>query len=95
MDATISIDLSQIRNELKLSQENIERTVELLDEGNTVPFITRYRKDQTGGLDEEQVRAIYGDDRRREANEAAYQAMRRRYEIVIDWPAETIKGSDE
>ena len=58
MDATISIDLSQIRNELKLSQENIERTVELLDEGNTVPFITRYRKDQTGGLDEEQVRAI-------------------------------------
>src|SRR5439155_15759224 len=28
------------------------------DEGNTVPFITRYRKDQTGGLDEEQVREI-------------------------------------
>jgi peptidyl-prolyl cis-trans isomerase C len=44
---------------------------------------------------EEQVRAIYGDDRRREANEAAYQAMRSRYEIVIDWPAESIKGSDE
>lgn len=30
----------------------------LLDAGNTVPFITRYRKDQTGGLDEEQIRAI-------------------------------------
>ncbi len=32
--------------------------VELLDAGNTVPFITRYRKDQTGGLDEEQIRQI-------------------------------------
>mgnify|MGYP000674048924 CR=1 FL=1 len=32
--------------------------VELLDDGNTVPFITRYRKDQTGGLDEEQIRQI-------------------------------------
>ena len=33
--------------------------VELLDEGNTVPFITRYRKDQTGGMDEEQIREIH------------------------------------
>ncbi|MCH8924323.1 MAG: RNA-binding transcriptional accessory protein, partial [Planctomycetes bacterium] len=32
--------------------------VELLDAGNTVPFITRYRRDQTGGLDEEQIRRI-------------------------------------
>jgi len=30
----------------------------LLDEGNTVPFITRYRKDQTGALDDEQVRQV-------------------------------------
>jgi len=36
----------------------IQATIELLDEGNTVPFITRYRKDQTGGLDEEQIREI-------------------------------------
>lgn len=36
----------------------IQATVELLDEGNTVPFITRYRKDHTGGLDEEQIREI-------------------------------------
>ena len=36
----------------------IQAVVELLDEGNTVPFITRYRKDQTGGLDEEQIREI-------------------------------------
>ena len=36
----------------------MERTVDLLDEGNTVAFITRYRKDQTGGLDEEQIGRI-------------------------------------
>ena len=30
----------------------------LLDDGNTVPFITRFRKDQTGALDEEQVRRV-------------------------------------
>lgn len=41
---------------LRLSQ--VEKTVGLLDDGNTVPFITRYRKDQTGGLDEEQIRAV-------------------------------------
>jgi uncharacterized protein len=36
----------------------VQSTVELLDAGNTVPFITRYRRDQTGGLDEEQIRLI-------------------------------------
>jgi len=41
-----------------LPLEKVAVTVELLDDGNTVPFITRYRKDQTGGLDEEQIRRI-------------------------------------
>ncbi len=36
----------------------MQAVVELLDQGNTVPFITRYRKDQTGGLNEEQIRQI-------------------------------------
>jgi uncharacterized protein len=36
----------------------VQATVELLDGGNTIPFITRYRRDQTGGLDEEGVRRI-------------------------------------
>ena len=38
--------------------DKVQVTVELLDDGNTVPFVTRYRKDQTGGLDEEQIRRI-------------------------------------
>ncbi|HVW37341.1 MAG TPA: Tex-like N-terminal domain-containing protein, partial [Pirellulales bacterium] len=43
---------------LGLAGPRVQAVVELLDSGNTVPFITRYRKDQTGGLDEEQIRQI-------------------------------------
>lgn len=53
-----TIDLGHVARELNLPVESVARTVELLDEGNTVPFITRYRKDLTGGLDEQQIRAI-------------------------------------
>jgi len=55
---TAVIDLGQIAQRLGLSAAGVQSTVELLDGGNTVPFITRYRRDQTGGLDEEQVRRI-------------------------------------
>jgi len=47
-----------IAHELDLSAIQVAHTVELLDEGNTVPFIARYRKEATGKLDEEQIRAI-------------------------------------
>ena len=53
-----SLDLSQIAQPLSLPLARVQAVVDLLDSGNTVPFITRYRKDQTGGLDEEQIRAI-------------------------------------
>jgi uncharacterized protein len=43
---------------LELREPQVERTVALLDEGNTIPFITRYRKEATEGLDEEQIRAL-------------------------------------
>src|SRR5262245_21472419 len=59
MTTTTSIDLGHVARDLGLPVEKVARTLELLDEGNTVPFITRYRKDQTGGLDEEQVREIH------------------------------------
>nr|BBH92515.1 RNA-binding transcriptional accessory protein [Thermogemmatispora argillosa] len=44
--------------ELQLSSEQIARTLTLLDEGNTIPFIARYRKEVTGSLDEVQIQAI-------------------------------------
>ncbi|MEX2112442.1 MAG: Tex family protein [Pirellulales bacterium] len=55
---TIAIDLRPVAQNLQLSLAQVESVVHLLDAGNTVPFITRYRKDQTGGLDEEQIRQI-------------------------------------
>ena len=39
-----------IASELKLNLDNVNAAVTLLDEGNTVPFIARYRKEVTGGL---------------------------------------------
>jgi uncharacterized protein len=50
--------LSRLASELSYSLAQVERTVELLDDGNTIPFITRYRKEVTGGLDEEQLRKL-------------------------------------
>jgi len=44
--------------ELHLNGEAIARTITLLDEGNTIPFIARYRKEATGSLDEVQIQAI-------------------------------------
>jgi uncharacterized protein len=60
MASVVTIDLRQLGRGLDIPLRQIQATVELLDEGNTVPFITRYRKDQTGGLDEEQIRDIQG-----------------------------------
>ncbi|HND56612.1 MAG TPA: Tex-like N-terminal domain-containing protein, partial [Pirellulaceae bacterium] len=54
-------DLGHVARDLGLPLHKVQRTVELLDEGNTVPFITRYRKDETGGLDEEQIRSIQAE----------------------------------
>ncbi len=50
--------VQQIAKELQLSMKQIRTTVGLLDEGNTIPFIARYRKEMTGELDENQLRGI-------------------------------------
>lgn len=47
-----------IANELHLSEHAVENTLKLLDDGCTIPFISRYRKERTGGLDEVQITAI-------------------------------------
>jgi uncharacterized protein len=48
----------QIAKALGLGPEQVTATIELLDAGNTLPFIARYRKEVTGGLDEEQIRHL-------------------------------------
>ena len=47
-----------ISSELHLQEHAVENTLKLLDEGCTIPFISRYRKERTGGLDEVQITAI-------------------------------------
>ena len=54
----LKIDFSIVARDLKLPPEKIAKTVELLDAGNTISFVTRFRKDLTGGLNEQQVLAI-------------------------------------
>ncbi|MFM8892038.1 MAG: Tex-like N-terminal domain-containing protein, partial [Planctomycetia bacterium] len=58
MGSTTVIDLGPIAQRFGLPPASVEAVVRLLDEGNTVPFITRYRRDQTGGLDEVGIRVI-------------------------------------
>src|SRR5467141_522602 len=53
-----TVDFSRIAQDLQIRRVQVENVVQLLDEGNTVPFITRYRKERTGGLDEELIRQI-------------------------------------
>lgn len=48
-----------LSSELKISKEKIESTVNLIDEGNTIPFIARYRKEVTGGLDDTTLRELF------------------------------------
>lgn len=52
------IIIAPIAKTLKISEKQVENTLNLLEQGNTVPFIARYRKEVTQGLDEEQIRVI-------------------------------------
>ena len=54
----IKIFTKLISSELHLQEHAVENTLKLLDEGCTIPFISRYRKERTGGLDEVQITAI-------------------------------------
>lgn len=55
----IEAELSQwVANDVKISTQIVNKVVALLNEGNTVPFIARYRKEITGGLDEIQIKLI-------------------------------------
>ena len=50
--------IKNISNDLNIKEIQVEKTLKLLEEGNTIPFIARYRKEVTGNLDEEQIRKI-------------------------------------
>lgn len=60
-DAFTTLIIKQLANELSLKTSQVEATIALIDEGNTIPFIARYRKEVTGGISDEVLRSF--DDR--------------------------------
>lgn len=50
--------IAKLAEELKIKEEQVEKTVALIDEGNTIPFIARYRKEVTGSLDDSVLRTL-------------------------------------
>ncbi len=50
--------LETLKNEFKLKDFQVENTVKLIDDGNTIPFIARYRKEMTGSLDDQTIREL-------------------------------------
>ncbi|SEQ78147.1 uncharacterized protein SAMN05216232_3347 [Virgibacillus subterraneus] len=56
----MSIELEQwVAKETEVNNATVKKVIALMDEGNTVPFIARYRKEATGGLDEVQIKLIH------------------------------------
>ena len=53
--------IKKLAEEFKLKEEQVAKTVALIDDGNTIPFISRYRKEETGSLDDTVLRDL--DDR--------------------------------
>lgn len=54
------MDINQkLTEELEVKRWQVDAAVKLIDEGNTIPFISRYRKEATGSLDDEQLRKLY------------------------------------
>jgi len=68
--------IEKLAERLKLRPAQVQAAVELLDTGNTLPFIARYRKEATGGLDDEQLRAL-------EAELKSLRALEERRETVL------------
>lgn len=50
--------IQKIKEELQVEKWQVEAAVKLIDEGNTIPFISRYRKEATGSLNDEQLRNL-------------------------------------
>lgn len=77
-----------IANALQLPEEGVENTLRLLDEGCTIPFISRYRKERTGNLNEVQIAQIS------ELNDK-YKELAKRKETIVKTITEQEKMTTE
>ena len=56
--SNVNISIKNVANKLQIKPEQVDATLQLLNNGATIPFISRYRKNITGGLDEEVIAKI-------------------------------------
>ncbi|HHX31934.1 MAG TPA: RNA-binding transcriptional accessory protein, partial [Bacteroidales bacterium] len=84
----MSVITSLISKSLNLSNKNVDSTIKLLNEGATIPFISRYRKEVTGGLDEVEITNI------KELNDK-YIELEKRKEYIIKSVSEQDKLTTE
>ncbi len=89
--------LKKIEEEQKVKISQIEAVLKLIEEGGTVPFIARYRKEATGGLDEEQIRAIYQEwdygQKLAERKEAVMRLIEEKGKLTEEIKNEIIKAT--
>src|SRR3990172_8748495 len=83
---------ADIARGLKLRAEQVGRTLELQADGATVPFIARYRKEATGGLDEVQIQAIFDEAERRQPLAERREAVLRSIDELGTLTPELRKG---
>ncbi|MCH9698572.1 MAG: RNA-binding transcriptional accessory protein [Gammaproteobacteria bacterium] len=80
--------ITQIAKELSINTQQVNNTVILLDDGATVPFIARYRKERTGGLDDNQLRAL-------ESRLIYLRELEQRRDVILDSIRQQGKLTDE
>ena len=83
----MNIFTEKIAKQLSLPEKSVDNTLALLDEGCTIPFISRYRKERTGGLNEVQIAQIAN------LNEK-FKEMAKRKETIISTITEQGKMTD-
>lgn len=79
---------ARIAEKLQISERQVKNTLQLLDDGATIPFISRYRKERTGGLDEIQIADISGEYKR-------LLDLQKRKETIVGSIEEQEKMTDE
>ena len=96
--------IKKLAEELSFAEEHISKAVEMLDEGNTVPFIARYRKEVTGSMDDDTLRRLedrltylrHLDERREEISSSiiAQEKMTDELQAAIDRAATLVELED-
>ncbi|MDO5716025.1 MAG: Tex family protein [Tissierellia bacterium] len=87
--------IRELASQLNIKTSQVEKTVELIDEGNTIPFISRYRKEVTGNLTDEELRNLDGELKRLRALQQRKEEVIRLVKEQEQWTEEFQKAIEE